>query len=55
MSLGEGFGSASGGWWGGGFPVEKEEKGKGGGKGGGWGEDRKGTGKSMRKLVETTV
>ena len=34
-----GLGSRSGGWWGGGLPLENEGKGEGGGEGGGWGGD----------------
>ena len=39
VSLGRGLGSGSGGWWGGGFPLEN--KGKWAvGEGGGWGRDQ---------------
>ena len=48
VSLGRGLGSGSGGWWGGGLPVEMREKGKRGGEGGWWVGTDKGTGKSMR-------
>ena len=42
ISLREGLGSGSGGWWvGRWFPVEIERKGKGGGEGGGWGGQAK--------------
>ena len=35
-----GVGSGSGGWWGGGLPVENKGKSEGGGEGEGWGRDR---------------
>ena len=47
---GRGLGSGLGGWWGGGFPLEMREKGKGVGRVGGAVGTGKGTGKSMRKL-----
>ena len=50
MSLGEGFGSGSGGWWGAVFLWKVKGKGKGMGKVGGGAWTGKGTGKSLRKL-----
>ena len=50
VSLGEGLGSGSGGWWGAVFLWKIREKGKGVGRVGGGVGTGKGAGKSMRKL-----